>query len=30
MPICTDNESKVKYTKMKYCRCKYVETREVK
>ena len=28
MVICTDDESKVKYTKLKQCNCQYAETRK--
>ena len=30
MPIFKDEESKLKYTKLKYCRCQYVEAKKAK
>ena len=30
MSICRDEESKVKYGDLKYCRCQYAETRKAK
>ena len=30
MSICEDEESKINYTEVKYCRCEYAEARQAK